>query len=392
MTEQAESATDHADLPSGRHGSSRALYWLLGLALLYTLYFAKTLLMLIVVAGLFTLLLGPVVAWLKRFHVPRSISAVLLLCAIGGPFTLLAVELSEPAQRWVKQVPELTAKVTEQISTLTQGEETRRGPLIETRAEEQDSGGFFSWFHGDEEEEADPPPAERAEEDSDEDPVSAKLKEGGLEMLVNMLAAAPLVIAQLVTSIILTLFLLIFGPRLFETFVDSFSLVREKRQTIRLVGGMQLELSRYIVTVSLINTGLGLTTALVLWLLGMEDPLLWGVMVGLFNFAPYVGPLVSLAVLSLAGIAQYGLELMALLPAVVYFTINMFEAQLVTPLVLGRNMRLNPLIIMLWLMIWGWMWGAVGVLLAVPLLVCLKLAAGQLNVLGNWVRLIETRA
>ena len=388
MTDQVN-AEDADALPS-RQTATRPLRWLLGLALLYTLYFAKTLLMPVVVAGLFTLLLGPVVAWLKSRHVPRTLSAVLLLCAIGGPFTLLAIELSEPAQRWVKQVPELTAKVTEQLSILTDGLEPEQGPLIETRAEPADQGGFFAWFRGD----VEPEVSESAQDEDqrDEDPVTAKLKEGGLEMLVSMLAAAPLIIAQLVTCIMLTLFLLVFGPRLFETFVDNFPQVRDKRRTVCLVGAMQRELSRYIVTVILINTGLGLTTALVLWMLGMDDPLLWGVMVGLLNFAPYIGPLLSLAVLSLAGIAQYGLEWVALLPAVVYFSINMLEAQLVTPLVLGRNMRLNPLIIILWLMVWGWLWGAAGVLLAVPLLVCLKLAAAQLNILDNWVRLVETRA
>ncbi len=390
MNETTASGMDDTDLPPGRPSAPKALYWLLGLALLYTLYFTKTLFMPIVVAGLFTLLLGPVVAWLKSYHLPRTLSAVILLCAIGGPFTLLAVELSEPAQRWAKLVPELTTKVTEQLSILTEGLEPDEGPLIETHAEEQRQGGLFSWFRGEVEQEVSEP--SRDDEDRDDDPVSAKIKEGGLEMLVSMLAAAPLIIAQLVTCIILTLFLLVFGPRLFETFVSNFPQVRDKRRTISLVGAMQRELSRYIVTMSLINAGLGLTTALVLWLLGMDDPLLWGVMVGLLNFAPYIGPLVSLAVLSLAGIAQYGLEWMALLPAVVYFSINMFEAQLVTPLVLGRNMRLNPLIIIIWLMIWGWLWGAVGVLLAVPLLVCLKLAAAQLNVLDNWIRLVETRA
>lgn len=390
MSELTESAKDDADLPPARRATPKAIYWLLGLALLYTLYFAKTLLMPIVVAGLFTLLLGPIVAWFKSYHVPRTLSAVLMLCVIGGPFTFLAVELSVPAQRWVKQVPELTAKVTEQVSTLTGGMETRQGPLIETRPQQQRSGGLFSWFRGEVEQDVRQPP--EASGNGEEDRVSAKIRDGGVEMLISMLAAAPLIIAQLVTCIMLTLFLLVFGPRLFETFVDSFPQVRDKRRTISLVGAMQHELSRYIVTVSLINTGLGLTTALVLWILGMEDPLLWGVMVGLLNFAPYIGPLVSLTVLSLAGIAQYGLEWVALTPALVYFAINMLEAQLITPLVLGRHMRLNPLIIILWLMVWGWLWGAAGVLLAVPLLVCLKLAAAKLNVLSNWIRLVETRA
>ena len=82
----------------------------------------------------------------------------------------------------------------------------------------------------------------------------------------------------------------------------------------------------------------------------------------------------------------------ALLPALLYFAINMVEAQFVTPTVLGQRMQLNPLVLMVWLILWGWLWGAVGVLLAVPLLVCIKLAAEQLNVLDPWVRLIGAKA
>jgi predicted PurR-regulated permease PerM len=86
------------------------------------------------------------------------------------------------------------------------------------------------------------------------------------------------------------------------------------------------------------------------------------------------------------------MEAAALLPVVVYFGVNLLEAQFITPTVLGRHMQLNPLILILWLLIWGWLWGAAGVLIAVPLLVCIKLAAGQLNILSKWVKLIETSA
>jgi predicted PurR-regulated permease PerM len=78
--------------------------------------------------------------------------------------------------------------------------------------------------------------------------------------------------------------------------------------------------------------------------------------------------------------------------ALVYLGINGIEAQFITPMVLGNRMRLNPLVLMIWLIIWGWLWGVVGVLLAVPLLVCIKLAASQLNVSGHWVQIIEARA
>ena len=110
----------------------------------------------------------------------------------------------------------------------------------------------------------------------------------------------------------------------------------------------------------------------------------------MLNFAPYVGPVIGMLVLCLAGVLQYGPSLGALLPALVFFCINLVEAQFITPTVLGQRMRLHPLVLMLWLILWGWLWGVVGVLIAVPLLVCLKLAADRLNLLPHWVKLIES--
>ena len=361
------------------------LYWLLALALLYTLYVAKSLLMPIVVALLFALLLSPLVTLGKRFHVPRTLSALFLLAMIGGPFSLLVIELAAPAQKWLARLPQLSAQLTEELDALS---ETLRPPAAREPAPEQQETGFsfFGLFADDDET---PPAAEKSAGDS---ALSQRVMQGGVEIVVSILGAAPLLLAQFFTGVILVLFLLVFGPRLYNSFVDIFPMVRDKRRATLLVGRVQKELSRYIVTVSLINTLLGLVTGSALWILGVEDALLWGALVGLLNFAPYVGPLVGIGILCLAGVSQYGLSFASLLPAGIYFGFNLLESQFLTPMVLGRHMRLNPLVLILWLLVWGWLWGPVGVLLAVPLLVCLKLAAGQLHVLEHWVALIETRA
>ena len=371
---------------SAYSGTEIAHFLLLALALLYTLYFARSLLMPLVVALLLTLLLSPLVNALKRFHIPRSISAILLLACIGGPLGLLGTQLAEPAEKWVKRLPELGMQLSEELDSLTESLAPQQEP-VPPPVESKSGFKFFGWFGDDEAESAaQAPPQEPG------NAVSDKLLQSSLELAVSVVSAAPFVIVQLLTVILLVLFQLIFGQRLWDTAIEIFPRVRDKRQARLVVARVQQELSRYILTVSLINSGLGLLTAGVLWLLGVEDALLWGVMVGLLNFAPYVGPLVSLCILSIAGLVQYGWMMAALVPALVYFVINLLEAQIVTPLVLGRNMRLNPLVLVVWLTVWGWLWGAAGVLLAVPLLVCLKLAAQELNVLQYWVRLIETRA
>jgi predicted PurR-regulated permease PerM len=108
--------------------------------------------------------------------------------------------------------------------------------------------------------------------------VTERIKKGGMEILVSMLAATPLVIAQLLTGLVLILFLLIFGPSLFQAYVDGLQKDHDKRQVLVLVGNIQRVLSRYISTISLINLGLGVCTALSLKLLGVEDALLWRVL------------------------------------------------------------------------------------------------------------------
>jgi predicted PurR-regulated permease PerM len=150
----------------------------------------------------------------------------------------------------------------------------------------------------------------------------------------------------------------------------------------------QAQLSRYIITVSVINSGLGLSTALVLYFIGLEDALLWGVMVGILNFIPYIGSVLGVLILTLAGIVQYGVNVTVLLPVGAYLALNILESQLITPTVLGRNMLINPLVIMLWLLSCGWLWGLSGVLLSVPLLVCIKLALSELGLWKSWLRII----
>jgi predicted PurR-regulated permease PerM len=98
---------------------------------------------------------------------------------------------------------------------------------------------------------------------------------------------------------------------------------------------------------------------------------------------------IGVLILTLAGMVQYGVNLTILVPVGAYLSLNMLESQIITPTVLGRNMLINPLIVMLWLLTCGWLWGLSGILLSVPLLVCIKIALSELGVWKNWLRIIE---
>ena len=108
-----------------------------------------------------------------------------------------------------------------------------------------------------------------------------------------------------------------------------------------------------------------------MWFLGVPSPLLWGVLAALLNYVVYLGPAFMTAILFLVGLSLGGTLLEIATPAIVFLTLNLIEANLVTPNIIGRRMTLNPFIVFLSLAFWLWIWGPVGGFIAVPALLIL---------------------
>ncbi|HET7816555.1 MAG TPA: AI-2E family transporter, partial [Sphingomicrobium sp.] len=143
--------------------------------------------------------------------------------------------------------------------------------------------------------------------------------------------------------------------------------------------------SIYIGTITLINATLGALTALVLWQLGMDSPVMWGGIVAVLNFIPYLGPIVSALLLFLGGLMTFPDVWSALLPPLIFTGLHLVEANLITPLIVGKRLTISPLAILVALSFWSWVWGTTGALLAVPLLIIMKTifsAAGTPDIAG----------
>lgn len=162
----------------------------------------------------------------------------------------------------------------------------------------------------------------------------------------------------------------------------------ERKRGLSVALRLRRDLSRYLLTITGINTVLGVAVGLSMWALGMPNPVVWGVMGGLFNFVPYLGAVAGVGVLALVALGTFDALLQVVLPPLVYLGLTALEGNVLTPAILGRRIRLNPVAILLSLMLWSWMWGIPGMLVAVPTVATLKAFADaypSLGVLGEFL-------
>lgn len=143
--------------------------------------------------------------------------------------------------------------------------------------------------------------------------------------------------------------------------------------------------STYLGTITLINIGLGTLTAGALWLLGMPSPVMWGGIVAVANYVPYLGPIVCALLLFLGGLMTFPDIWGAMAPPAAFIGFHLVEANFFTPMVVGHRLTISPLSILISLSFWAWIWGTTGALLAVPLLIIMKTifsAAGTPDIAG----------
>ena len=155
--------------------------------------------------------------------------------------------------------------------------------------------------------------------------------------------------------------------------------------TARVIQQVVEATSTYIGTITVINVALGALTAGILWMLGMDSPLMWGGIVAVLNYIPYLGPIASVILLGLGGLMTFSDPWSAVLPPAIFLSLHLVEANAFTPMVVGKRLEINPLLILVSLSFWAWVWGTTGALLAVPLLIIFKTifaAAGTPDIAG----------
>lgn len=309
-----------------------------------TLYFARSIFIPIALAVLLNLLLGDFVRRLARVRVPEAVGAALVLIVFLGGVGLATYQLSGPAFGWIEGAPYNLEKIQDKLRPVqeTVEEVKRTTQQVEKMTETQAAG---------------------------EPTVTIK----GPSLTESFLSGAGRVASTVGITIVLLYFMLASGDLFLRKLVKVLPTLQDKRRAVEIARQAESDVSRYLVTITLVNLGLGACTALAMLALGMPNPVLWGALATLNNFVPYLGSMATTAVLALVAAVTFE-ELSAILaPPAVFLVLTTLEGQFITPMLLGRRLTLNPVVIFLALLVWGWLWGIPGMLMAVPLLAAFKI-------------------
>jgi len=332
---------------------------------IYALYFARAFFMPVILAFLLTLTLTPIVRYLRKHGVPDVVSATLLVLLSVCLFASAGYLLSGPVIDLVNNSSSIGQQLTERLAQL-------RRPFEKIMQISHELEGLTN---------------------TGQEPGIQKVvvSQSGIlsQAAGNILSAG----TSLTIIFVLSLFLLASGTMFYEKIIQSFASLSEKKRALRVVYDVESEISHYLLTVALINAGLGTVIALGLWGLGVPNPLVWGAAAALLNFLPYVGAFMTILLVSVIALISFDSISYALLAPAFVLLCDIVEGQFVTPMVVGRRLEINAVAIFIAIAFWSWLWGFVGALMAVPLLVVIKVFCDHfdgLSHVGNFLAAQQT--
>ncbi len=323
--------------------------WLLGI--LYTLYFARAILVPLTLAALLSLLLSPLVRGLRRLGIGESIGAALVLVPLVVVVAAGTYSLAAPAAAWLNRAPETLHGVETKLRRL------RRPVEQVTRT------------------------AEQVQEIVAPKSPSIEVKQESLG--ASLFGGTKAFLADAVVVCLLLYFLLASSGLFLRKLIKVLPRLRDKKRAVEIARETEAQVSAYLLVTTVINAVFGLAVGLVMALLGLPNPALWGVVAALLNYIPYVGGVATATVLTLVALLEFDTVGHALLVPAAFVTLNFVEGNIVKPIAMSRQLTLNPVVVFVSVMFWGWIWGTAGAFLAVPIVATLKIACDRIEPLAT---------
>lgn len=322
---------------------------LAGLALA-TMRLGQPVLLPLVSAAILTLLVLPFVRFLESFRLPRAIAAGLVLSGLVAALVFAVLQLQSPAATWMERAPENLAELQVKLQELR--EPVEKVVQAADQMEELAQGG-----------------GEGVQQDV---AVSNESEQSFSEMLIDVTWQT---LTFLVLVVVLVFFMLVGRERMLAKTVMLVPDANARKRVLSAASQIRTRLSTFVVTMTLINLGLGAAVGTSLWLLGYSNPILWGVMVAVLNYVPYLGSATGIVIVGFVGLVTFDTLGPALGAMGAYLALTSIEGTMVSPALLSSRLSLDPVVTLVGILIMGFTWGVPGVLLTVPVLVCIKVLA-----------------
>jgi predicted PurR-regulated permease PerM len=324
------------------------------LSVMYTLYLARAIFIPISFAILLNLLLAPIVNFLRRLHIREEIGAAMVLVLFLAFLSASVYHFYQPTTDWIERAPQAFRKIEDKLRVIKEpiekvGEATKSVEQI-TEVEAKTGNNTI------------------------------QVKKPGL--FNNLIYQTWEFLFGLATMLILLYFLLASGDLFLRKVINVLPKLENKKQAVEIARHIKSDISTYLYTIVTINICLGALVGGAMYLLDMPTPFLWGVMAGLLNFILYLGPIVGITIVALVSAITFDTPSQIILPPLAYIIIDGLEGNFITPMIVGKRLLINPVVIFLALLFWGWLWGIPGALIAVPIVVIFKIICDNVKSLA----------
>jgi predicted PurR-regulated permease PerM len=359
---QEEIAPPTDGLPQAYGGGlvTTCLATLTFLAVVYSLYFGRDLIMPLAMAGVLNLLLRPLTTWLNEYpRLPMPVAALLVILAAVAVISGIAYLISVPSGGLAARAPESLAIAKERLAFLA----APISYLQEALHNIENIGAAASAA-----------------------PQMVVARGDALPGILLFGTASTL--RDLFVTLLILYFMLASGDRMLRALIEVLPRFSDKRRAVEIAGEIQASIASYLLTIFLMNAAVGILVGIAMALCGMGHPTLWGAVAFLLNFVPIIGPLIGIAIFFVAGLVTLAWPFPAVAPAICYALIHFFEGEMFTPHLVARRFELNPVLVILSLLFWDAIWGIPGALLAVPLLAIIKIFADRVDSLKSLGHLI----
>lgn len=324
--------------------------------LLGCLYVAQSLLLPVFLAFLLSLVFSPLVRTLARFRVPNAVTAFAVVLTLSASVIAGVYGLSGPVSGWIDEAPQIERQLRLRLADLSE-------PLDKLREAQQQV-------------------SEATEQDNDGEDVQ-KVVVAEPNLISQAAQGAPDIMAGIMLMLVLLLFILSGGDRIYEKLIRALPTFGDRRKGMRIAHDVEREVSRYLATITAINILLGIVVGSLMAIVGLPNPVLWGIAAAILNYVPILGALTGVAIVAVVALVSMQTTAEALIAPGLYLACTVIEGQIITPALVGNRIRINSIAIVLAVAFWGWMWGVVGILVAVPLLIVTRVIANHVEGLGG---------